>query len=320
VKPEDRFQTAEEFRVALESFLLSRGLLAEARAKLGGAVAELCTKHRTELKNVIEKQLTAVNARSGDLTPMMVTIHSDRDRSGRRDLLATENSAPNTSTGTMSTAGRMTRFAIAGIVGVSLVAAGVVIFKRRADETRASAVITAATAAQPEAPAMVAIAIATTPPGATVYIDGNRYTAPYETKLPQSSAKHTVRVEADGYQPQSQEVAFDRDLNLSIALSKVVAVAPPAVRAASPPAVAAGPFAWAPAPAKANTKTTATPAESVNSPPPKETSSAGATTAPPASSATAARQKKDIDRANPFSGASSGAGVKDIDKSNPFGK
>lgn len=328
--PNERYETAEEFRKALEAHLVASGKLLEARAGLGAAVAELCKDSRAELKGVIEKQLKNLN---GEAAPLVLTLQAgERDRSSRREL--SMSSVPPTTTVTDAGVGvtNMTAatpqksgskkalvfgaLAVAAIVTV----AGVVVQKRSSDaRAAAKAAVTAETT---PLSTDVAVSVTASPKNAQIIVDGKPVGSSYEAKVPKSSAPHTVRVEAEGYEAQTQNVVFERDVTLSIALAKAVVTAPSAMRASTPAVGAGAPVvAWTPPPPKATSKPTAASTESTN-PAPRETASAPASPGSVAAApgAATARQKKDIDRANPFSNTSSGAGpAKTIDKTNPFG-
>ncbi|MBS2013872.1 MAG: protein kinase [Deltaproteobacteria bacterium] len=327
--PNDRFQTADEFRKALEAYLVSTGKLVEARSALGAAVGELCKDSRAELKAVIEKQLKnlASAESTGDSAPLRLTFQPrESDRSSRRELSLS--SVPPTANATDAGVG-MTNMTpvktptsrkgiVLGAVGVAvLLAIGAVALRPKGGDGRAAAKAVTTETASPVA-TEVAISITATPKNAQIFVDGKPVGSPYEAKVAKSSGQHTVRVEAEGYEAQTQTVAFERDITLAVALAKAVVTAPSAVRSSTPTAAGAAPVAWTPP--KATSKATATPAETSN-PAPRETASAPPSPASvAAATATPTARKKDIDRSNPFTGASSGAGpAKNIDKSNPFG-
>jgi len=327
--PNDRYETAEEFRKVLEAHLVASGKLLEARAGLGAAVGELCKDSRAELKGVIEKQLKNLNT---ETAPMIMTLQAgERDRSSRREL--SMSSVPPTTTVTDAGVGVTNMTAQPqksgskkGIVFGAIAVAAVVAVAGVAIQKRSSDARAAAKAVAPDtAPAVtdVAISVTASPKNAQIIVDGKPVGSTYEAKVPRSSAQHTVRVEAEGYEAQTQNVVFERDVTLSIALAKAVVTAPSAVRSSTPTAGGGAPVvAWTPPPPKATAKPTAASTESSTNPAPRETASApaspGSVAAAPATAT--ARNKKDIDRANPFANTSSGTGPpKSIDKTNPFG-
>jgi serine/threonine-protein kinase len=332
--PEDRYQTAEEFRLDLEQYVNSTGKLGESRSKLGAKVAELFKDKRAELKSVIEKQLSAASSPQGgsEVTPMMLTLHgSDRERSSRR-MLQIDGVAAQTSPSSNAPPPKSS-MRIGMIAGAAAIAAAVVVAValrgRTADVPPTAAAI--ATPVTNETGGRIAVSISASPSNARISVDGNSVFSPYEAKLERSATPHVVRIEADGYEPQTKSIVFDRDLTLSVALDKPVAVAadrpataapamPGAGGAPSRPSFAASPSFGGTAGRTAAKVATAEPAPA---PPPVAPAPTAAAPRDPAAAATATtpRSKKDIDRSNPFQGASSGTGpVKGIDKSNPFGQ
>jgi serine/threonine protein kinase len=315
--PDDRYQTAEEFRLELEQYLSASGRLAAGRSKLGAGISELFKDKRTELKGIIEKQLSAASSQTGsEVTPMMLTLHgTERERSSRR-MLQIDAAAVAEAVAPKAPARKMSRMGlVGGVAAVAAIAVAVVALRAKASDTQPKAGSIVAPTGN-EASAQVVVSISAAPASAKISVDGNPVFSPYETKLERTSAPHVVRIEAEGYEPQTKNVVFDRDLSLSVALLKAVA-APDRSAPQSRPAIGSMPaFAFAPARAPAKT---ATP-EPVNAqPPPAVAAAAPPQPAPASAPTTTGRTKKDIDRSNPFQGASSGAGpAKGIDKTNPF--
>jgi serine/threonine protein kinase len=323
--PDDRYQTADEFRVELEKYLTSIGKLAESRSKLGATVSELFKDKRAELKSAIEKQLSAASSPQGsEVTPMMLTLHgSDRERSSRRmlqiDIASAQTAAPQTPAPKKRPLGMIGGgVAIAAVIVVGLAMRG------RGSEPQAKANGIAAPVPN-EASAQVSVSISASPSSARIAVDGNSVFSPYEAKLDRSGNAHVVRIEADGYEPQTKSIVFDRDLTLSVALNKASAVAPdrtapaalPGAGAAQArPASAFNPSFAAPS-GRGTAKTAA--ADPPAAPPTVAAVAVSARDTAPAPPPASTKGKKDIDRSNPFQGASSGTGpVKGIDKSNPF--
>jgi hypothetical protein len=324
--PDDRYRTADEFRVELEQYLTSIGKLAESRSKLGAAVSELFKDKRAELKTAIEKQLSAASSPHGsELTPMMLTLHgSDRERSSRRmlqiDVASAQTAAPQT-----PTRKKMSLGVIGGGVAIAAVFVVGLAMRGRGSDPQVKANGIAAPVPN-EASAQVSVLISASPPSARIAVDGNSVFSPYAAKLDRSANAHVVRIEADGYEPQTKSIVFDRDLTLSVALNRAVAVAPdrtapaglPGAGAAQARPAAAFNTSLGSASSRNTAKTAAvdppaaTPVVAAGVTSPREPAPA---TPPPAPT----KGKKDIDRSNPFQGASSGTGpVKGIDKSNPF--
>jgi serine/threonine-protein kinase len=331
--PDDRYQTAEEFRLELESFLDSTGKLGESRSKLGAKVAELFKDKRAELKTVIEKQLSAASSPQGasEVTPMMLTLHgSDRERSSRRMLQIDGEAALTPPPKAPPTKSALRIGMIAGGAAIAVVLVAAVALRGRAGDVPPTAAAIAKPVAN-ETGGRIAVSISASPSTARISVDGTAVFSPYEAKLERSATPHVVRIEADGYEPQTKNIAFDRDLTLSVALDKAVAVAPdrqttPAGAAALPGAGGAPTRSFAAQPSSGGvagkTSSKVATADAAPAPPPVTVASPPSPPArdpAPPPPATTARSKKDIDRSNPFQGASSGTGpAKGIDKSNPF--
>lgn len=89
------------------------------------------------------------------------------------------------------------------------------------------------------APTSFKVVVRANPSTARVFIDGAEVTNPYEGRVPHDARTHVIRVEAPGYEATEEEVAFDKDLAVHLALEKTTVKA----SAASPP-TGAGRAAW----------------------------------------------------------------------------
>jgi len=320
--PADRYQTADEMRRELERYLVASGKLAEARAQLSPVVTSLFADKRAELKAVVEKRLSIVRSSPGsEVTPMMLTLHSG-DRSSRRTLgPAASSTSSSTSTLTEASAAgerwrrpgaRAAFAALGGVLVASAAFAAVRSSRREEPAARVTGATELASAVAPVTPTTsVSVSISASPPSARILLDGVVVPSPYDAKVERSPLPHVVRVEADGFEPQTKTLAFDRDVALALALTKT---APPDRPAASPrgaPAAALPPRNQVPA--RAAEATSAAPHAST-----PVAAAAPPSAAEPPAAATTAKPKKDIDRTNPF--VTGAAGPKALDKSNPFEK
>jgi len=334
LQPEDRYQTAEEFRLELESFLASTGKLVAARSKLGPMVNELFKDKRAELKACIEQQLSTVSSASpsspllnGDVAPMMLPLYAEGDRSSRRELGSNGSNASGSKTFTPvdvaqataagpSSRGRWQKGALAaGVLVVAAAAVGITVRSRSNNDTN-TANNTSASLAHSE---QVAVSISASPPNAKILVDGVAVSAPYEAKVERSSAPHSIQIEADGYEPQTKNVAFDQNVVLSVALTKQSAAPGTAVVVNSAPAsTPAFTIANARVTARTPTSTPAAPVKTVDGAASKTGAPTVSNSPPPSDPTTTAASKKDIDRSNPFAQGTGTA--KALDKSNPFDK
>jgi eukaryotic-like serine/threonine-protein kinase len=342
--PSDRYATAEEFRKDLHDYLTKSGELLSGRAKLGPMLAELFKDKREELKQCIEKRLN--NISNSEFTPMMLTLHSDADRSGssRRDisLIGHTASAPQTLSlpqQSSMTTKRVAIIAAATLLGVAAI--GIATVKATQGSRRDSSTANMPNVSQPGFVNgdQVGIRISAAPMNAKMFLDGKPIASPYEANVERSAATHTVRIEAEGYEPENQTLTFDRSATFSFSLRAVtsnpaaVAVAAPAAATpAAPPAAngRAGAVAFVPKPASggggggggsrsggstsANNASNSAAAETASSPAPASSPSAATTPGTGTS-----KFKRDIDKTDPFASSGGSAGpAKTIDKSNPF--
>jgi serine/threonine-protein kinase len=126
---------------------------------------------------------------------------------------------------------------IAALAGAVVIAAIAAVAIKRAPTTPAPApVVAAVVPPAPAPPSKVAIRISVTPPGARVSVDGVPLATPF-LELPRGSAPPTLRAEADGFVPVSQQVPTDGDRTVTIQLQPTPAAAP-AARAEKPRAKA----------------------------------------------------------------------------------
>ena len=241
---------------------------------------------------------------------MMLTVHTDADRSSRRQLLSSSSSSPPAEVSQVARPKKRTgMLAVAAVVGVAAIV-GVSVRATRSDAKSTQAIAPPAVATTEQ----VAVNITAVPSTAKISVDGVQVFAPYEAKIDRSTTSHTVLIEADGFEPQTKTVVFDRNLSLSVALNKSTIDHPAAgtasIAARTQPTVVAQftPRVTAPTPVKTTTE----------APRPTAVVSAPPAGTPDTTATSTGKPKKDIDRGNPFA---NGTGtVKAIDKSSPFNK
>lgn len=314
--PEDRYATAEQFRRELEEYLMRSGELGPARSKLGPMVATLFKDKRDELKQVIEKRLNSVS--SSEVAPMMLTVHTDADRSSKREISlpgtssapAVLSAAPPTSTRTFGL------IALVAVAAVGAIAVAVV----KSTQAQPAPIVVQGNASPVERE--VVISVTANPSSARITLDGAEVTSPYEAKVERSSDMHTIRIEADGFEPETKSVVFDRSQALTVALKATATKSPPTPTPANtpPPFVGVASRTTLPQRGVGIATPPAKSAPSVvavasSSPPPPPTAKPSTTPTPTATS----KFKRDIDRSDPFA-TSGGAPAKTIDKSSPFAK
>ena len=324
---DDRYASAEDFRMDLEQYLAESGTLMPARRKIGPAVSALFNDKRTEIRQVIEKQLQALKARSsGEMKPVQIPVDSAsgslsmpmmnssgavavsvRGEELPEQPTAMTDASTQLLTGATGTTGRtgatsrspsakrskpslksrLPMFAAAGAAVVALAALALGRIAPSPAATRPAASVST-TAAVPD----VRIKLTVSPPSAQITIDGAPVSSPYLANVPRDSRDHIIRVESPGLEPHVEIVRFEGDITMLVTLTKAAGAATsvataPAVRGAPP--VAAAPVA--PKATAAAAPATQTPVTAV-------------VPAVPAAPATSAHKgggpKPDIDKGDPW--------------------
>ena len=258
---EDRYASAEDFRADLEQYIAESGRLVEARRKLAPAVSELFEDKRTEIRAVIEKQLSALAAaaNSGEFSAVPMpsdsvssATHFSQTISRRPAALASDVPVPAEARSSRK------RGAATAAVAVALACVlGVIAWRLVPDRTASSAT---------KAPVVeeVTLHLKATPEVAKVSVDdGPLQSAPLDLRVPKDTKPHHVRFEAEGFAPRTEDVRFAADLAISVALVPL-------------PAVAKSPLAKT-APERPTTAAVAAPARNVAAAAPPQAAAAGAT-------------------------------------------
>ncbi len=279
-KPEARFATARDFRDALMA--LKHG--AFPRMELGAAVAESAAGYRDAVRAVVDTHLSL--ARGADdlpgLAPQSQRTPDDIELTREPPAPAEEIAAPGPAdepprsvpriftetTGAASLdlvdqpAPRQRR--PVWVIGLALAVPAVAVVGFLAWPAPAPAPSIAATT-QPALPQdeLVVFRLDVRPEGARVFFDESRVAElPFEANVKRDKVAHALRVEADGYVPQSRIVVLDKDVSLTVSLEKEPESLRPAASASVP-----GPRASARAPVRgATTGSPATNASSVADP------------------------------------------------------
>jgi serine/threonine-protein kinase len=237
-KADDRYQTAEDLRADIESFLAETGQLVDARRKLAPSVSELFADKRGEIRGIIEKQLAALDEKaSGEYeavampaesarsslslnTPVRVPSSSSSSSSLDNGLTttgltnqATELYDPKRKPGVRRVA--MRAVALASVVGV-IATTGIVLTRKTAPTAS-----TTPTAAD-QKPDTIALKLNVTPNTARVVVDdGPAKPVPLDTHVPKDDQEHHLRIEADGYVTRTEKVRFTESVSMSVELRPV---------------------------------------------------------------------------------------------------
>jgi len=333
---DDRYASAEEFRLDLEQYLAESGTLVSGRRKLGATVSALFNDKRSEIRAVIEKQLQVLNKRttSGDFkaVPMppesdsgsisMPVLGSGSSSSSSSVSLSVpdEHAGPVTSvtdastllhnaTGSSSSNGlkrksgslksRLPMLTAAGAAAIAIAALALGrITSAPADARPATATSTSTSAAEtlPD----VRVKVTALPATAQITIDGAVVSSAVESHMPRDKRDHLVRVEAPGFDPHVETVRFESDVTMMVTLTKPTAPAAGTSSAVAQSSNVSAAARWVPPPiAKAGAKPDPTT-------PPTTPASAAAppVVPPPAASAPRKPLKPDIiDKGDPWGGA-----------------
>lgn len=309
---EDRYASAEDFRLDLEQYLAESGKLVSARRKLGAAVSALFDDKRTEIRGVIEKQLQALKGRvAPEIKPISMPVDS---ASGSLSMPMTSSGALAVPVGMEAPSGeaptsitdaatelfgaratkkrglrsRVPVMAAAGAAVVVIVALAAARISRPNDVTGSTTPASATTSADI---APVRIKLTAVPATAQITVDGALVGSPYEASLPRDTRDHVVHVEAAGFEPHSEMVRFESDVAMVVAL-KALAPTPPK----SATTTGHAPPRWSPPPPVVK----APPVTAPVPPPPPVVTAPSAAPPPPPPAASSKVAKPEIDKGDPW--------------------
>jgi serine/threonine-protein kinase len=223
--PADRFQTAREFRQALERYL-SRSELRVSSGDVAQLVAEAFEDDRLHIRSIIEEQVANADrtdapislqlhpaslGQTGDALPR-VSIHPTQ--------LASETppAAHLTQLSQEIDHARRSRSRLSVIVAGGVLAATVAIGTHLLTNRSASPEI-AAPAVSSSAAATLTLTVRY-PQGSRLKLDGGYVEGqPFSAVLPKDGTIHKLEVEQDGFTTETRTVTFDRDVDVSIELT-----------------------------------------------------------------------------------------------------
>ncbi len=305
-RAQDRYASAEAMRLDLEQYMAESGKLVEARRKLGPAAAQLFQDKRSEIRNVIEKQLAALKTKPGnDFSTIAIPDASMSNPTSSSTGTLSVSVGPEDGTASLLTdaaktelysprpkkdGARFKRLAIVAAAGLGVIAVTVAAV---AMGTNRGKTPVATAAEEPPKQNDVTIKLSTTPETAQVSIDGQPVSPPYELKKARDATEHTIRIEAAGYEPQTQKVQFTTDMALVFTLAKnVVAAQAPtgqsvAIKRPAPPP------RWQPPPAPPKPNPVPVPDPSPPSAPPTSNTNGGLPTPTP-------KPRPNIDQGDPW--------------------
>ncbi|MBX3190111.1 MAG: serine/threonine protein kinase, partial [Labilithrix sp.] len=250
--PADRWSSAASMLEALEVACAKLDLRASAR-EVSLVVTALFKDDREELRGVLSKAASRDESESAlpSLVPPDGGMETDSSLELPRIQLGSLRAPKVPSLSTISGAGGVVEVAgvpprnagsrraiylvaaaLAAVAGVAGVVAtrpepAPAIATTRVDPpaTPDPPVTPQASASAARAAEEIAIDISASPPSAKIFIDGQPVSGnPHRVRIARESTLHEVRAEAEGYDPKSTSVAFDRDRSLELALAKKSAV------------------------------------------------------------------------------------------------
>jgi eukaryotic-like serine/threonine-protein kinase len=241
----ERFASAGEMLEALEAACKANGGLRFSNREVGAFVVSLFEAERQHVRAVVSGATKAREQfqpltfeRDGETSSDGGTPPRDgagsgpsgvvRSRGGRSSSLSRpsghpsdprmESAPPTRVDEPVASRGRrssrvVTR--VAAAVGVLAFVAMGLFWAGRSRPTDTAVVVPPA----PVPAAEVSIEVAATPSSARITLDGRAVDAnPYRLRVARTDVQHVLRVEAEGYEPQSLEVVFDRDRSVNLAL------------------------------------------------------------------------------------------------------
>jgi serine/threonine-protein kinase len=241
-RPEDRYQSAAEFRHELEGFLFGR--TARIKPKIMGEwVQSLFEKERKNLQAVVQNQLAGAGSAPPALDPPRVAMS---DSNPSRSVQSPSAQAPSLTIPSVELKAPAQRRTLAAVVGALLavvafliIAIVVVVARSR---TVAPTPMVEAAPVSPEtetttppapvdtAPQRVRVRVQVSPQSAKLTLDGAPLTDnPWVGEVPATSGNHLLTAQADGYESVSRTLKFDENQNLEIQMRRAptaTAVAP----------------------------------------------------------------------------------------------
>jgi eukaryotic-like serine/threonine-protein kinase len=253
---DDRYATAADLQTALEDYLDAGGERVHTR-DIGKAMISAFEADRAKIKGIIDEQLRAKPAAAAVALPVIDPHSNSASSSGRGsdrqsisdassdrvDILGSSSggSASPSYTGpsalfassapaaTEGARGKRGLVAVAALVMGALLAVATWQLTKGSPPaglagSSASSVTSAAAPAAPAATsaATVEINVTVTPPEARIFLDDKPLAGnPARATMLRDSATHQVRIEAPGYAAKVDNITFERDRNMDIALNKV---------------------------------------------------------------------------------------------------
>jgi serine/threonine-protein kinase len=232
--PDDRFRSAQEFRIALEGYLRTKEW-ENGPERLSALLKEHFEAEMTEIRRRIDEHLGRSRSRSAPPPPMGPLSKRTPDSDKTADASAEQPSAahapppPHPAEGDVAKPSRdRKRLLAVGALAVTVVAGAFVVSSlKRAGTPGGNATPNAQDvrplggppAAPPATLGTITVSIAANPESAELRLDGRRISNPYRAAHGQDRLPHHLTATATGYENREQELVFDRDVDATITLS-----------------------------------------------------------------------------------------------------
>jgi eukaryotic-like serine/threonine-protein kinase len=245
----ERFAKAQDMADELEEWLGGTGQHVSAR-DVGHFVAEKFEERRTKLANAIGAQLERFRSLGEQRTmdvdfrrllagptdpppvygsgappamtmPMLPSVPGPSYAGGTLPLMPTTGAPPPPKS---AASGSTATMIVAALLGIGLLATGIVVSTRSARTRSAEAAVAAAPAASAVVPKKaeepeIDFTVKAFPANAVISVDGRATTTnPVVGRQRRDGAIHVIRVEAPGYEPREESVTFDRSFLVTVEL------------------------------------------------------------------------------------------------------
>ena len=322
LKPDDRYATAAELRLALEAFLETSKRFGQEQ--VGAFVRQHFAEDREKVRRLVEAHARSVRPPStpdlsdASLPETKVTPSAQRaagaSSPNQPDVAISVPPPSISSEATLKAAetkaappeappSRGRTFLVLGLAVASAVAVTQLLRTFSSHDASPSA-SAASAASSAEAPSTVTVQIAATPPEARIFLDDVALaTNPFKGTMPKSSQARKLRVQAEGFAPEERLLTLDRDVQIELSLRASAASPPPQASATSSAPTAENPGSppiFAPGKPGVTLPTAPTsvsplldkPAAAVNTAPASPTTAAAPNAPAPGEALTAAPTKK----------------------------
>ena len=235
LRPDDRYATAQEMRLAIEAFLeTSRRIGPE---QVGSFVREHFAEDREKVRMLVEAHARSLRPPStpdsSDIAQAETKVTPSALRAAgenptkKGDLAISVPPPSIASEATLKAA--ETKAAAADVapsrgrtflaLGAAVLSAAVVIQLLRGGSSKDAAAGASSASVTAEAASTVTVQIAAQPPGARIFLDDVALaTNPFKGTMPKSAQARKLRVTAEGFATEERLLTLDRDLTLELSL------------------------------------------------------------------------------------------------------